>query len=294
MRCLILGGGGMLGHKLWQTASGRFEAYATVHAGLHRSCADGVLDPRRTIEHVAADRLDSVAGALDAARPDVVVNCIGIVKQRADAGDPITSITVNALFPHQLADLCRQRGARLIQVSTDCVFSGRDGRYKETDPPDPDDLYGRSKLLGEVSGEGCLTVRSSMIGRELGTDRGLVEWALSQRGRAVRGFRRAIFSGLTTLALSRIICDIAERHAELHGVWHVAAAPISKLDLLYLIRDMYSLDLMIEPADQPAIDRSLDGARFRAATGWSAPNWPEMIREMADDPTPYGTVVARS
>jgi dTDP-4-dehydrorhamnose reductase len=294
MRLLILGGSGMLGHKLLQVASERFETYATLHASLAGSHAANVLDPSRTIEHIAADRLDSVAGALDAARPDVVVNCIGIVKQREDAHDPITSITVNALFPHQLADLCRQRGARLIQISTDCVFSGHGSRYTETDLPDPEDLYGRSKLLGEVEGEGCLTIRSSMIGRELGTDHGLVEWVLSQRGRTVRGFRRAIFSGLTTLELSRIICEVAERHRDLHGLWHVAAEPISKLELLHLIRDTYSLDLTIEPADQPAIDRSLDGARFRAATGLTAPTWPEMIREMATDPTPYGALAARS
>jgi dTDP-4-dehydrorhamnose reductase len=294
MRLLILGGGGMLGHKLLQVASERFETYATVHASIEHSRAADVFDPSRTIEQVAADRLDSVAGALDVAHPDVVVNCIGIVKQREDAHDPIMSITVNALFPHQLAALCRQRGARLIQISTDCVFSGRGSLYKETDPPDPEDLYGRSKLLGEVAGEGCLTVRTSMIGRELGTDRGLVEWVLSQRGRTVRGFRRAVFSGLTTLELSRIICEVAERHRDLHGLWHVAAEPISKLELLHLIRETYSLNLTIEPTDQPAIDRSLDGARFRAATGLTAPSWPQMIREMAADPTPYGTLAARS
>lgn len=289
MRLLVLGGGGMLGHKLWQVAAEHFEAYATVRGTLAQSSAARVLDPAQTVEHVAADRLDRVASTLDRVRPDVVVNCIGIVKQRPDASDPVLSIAINALFPHQLAALCRTRGIRLLHVSTDCVFSGQRGNYRESDRPDPEDLYGHSKLLGEVSGEGCLTVRSSMIGRELGSARGLVEWTLAQDGRTVRGFRRAIFSGLTTLELSRVICEVAARQRDLHGLWHIAAAPISKLDLLHLIRDAYGLNLTIEPADEPVIDRSLDGERFRAATGLIAPDWPQMIRDLANDPTPYGT-----
>jgi dTDP-4-dehydrorhamnose reductase len=294
MRLLILGGSGMLGHKLWQVASARAEAYATVRTGLAQSAVAGVLDPARTVEHVTAERPESVARALDLVRPDVVVNCIGIVKQRPDASDPILSITVNALLPHHLAALCQSRAVRLIQVSTDCVFSGQRGNYAETDRPDPEDLYGQTKLLGEVAGPGCLTVRSSMIGRELGTARGLVEWALSQGGQTVRGFRRAIFSGHTTLELARIICEVAERHPDLQGLWHVAAEPISKLELLTLIREAFALDLTIQPDDLPAIDRSLDGRRFSAETGLVAPGWPTMIRDLANDPTPYDEPAARA
>jgi dTDP-4-dehydrorhamnose reductase len=286
-RVLILGGTGMLGHKLWQVARERFETFVMVRGGPERCAEYGLFDPRRTIEGVSAEDFGSVIEAVAEARPDVVVNCVGIVKQRAAANDPIANITVNALFPHQVARLCQGMGARLIHLSTDCVFSGRRGGYSEADEPDPNDQYGRAKLLGEVSSGGCLTLRSSLIGRELGTCQGLLEWFLSQRGGTVRGFRRAIFSGLTTAAMARIICEIVERHPHLEGVWHVASEPISKLDLLLLIREALHLDVRIEPDDSAVIDRSLDDRRFREATGMAPPSWPAMIAELAADPSPY-------
>jgi dTDP-4-dehydrorhamnose reductase len=291
MKMLVLGGSGMLGHQLWQTAAVRGEAYATVRGSLGESAASGVLDPARTVEFVAADDFSSVVRAFDAVQPTVVANCIGVVKQRPEANDPLVSITINSLFPHQLARLCRERAARLIHVSTDCVFSGQRGAYTELDVPDPEDLYGRSKLLGEVMGDGCLTLRSSMIGRELQGALSLLEWFLAQRGVTVRGYSRAYFSGLTTPALSRIICDVAEYHPDLHGVWHVAAAPISKLALLRLVRDAFGLDVTIEVDDLTAIDRTLNGQRFEDATGFVVPDWPTMIRELAAAPRPTSTLV---
>ena len=178
-------------------------------------------------------------------------------------------------------------GARVIHLSTDCVFSGRKGHYSETDSPDGEDLYGRTKLLGEVAVEGCLTIRTSMIGRELAGQHGLLEWFLSNDGGHVRGFRRAVFSGFTTNVLSELICDVIAEHRSLSGMWHVAAEPINKFDLLHLIRDAYGLSVDIEPDDSMVCDRSLDGSRFRAATGFVAPSWDAMIGSMAADGTPY-------
>jgi dTDP-4-dehydrorhamnose reductase len=217
--------------------------------------------------------------AIAAVKPDVVVNCIGIVKQLDAAHDPVPSISVNALFPHRLAALVQAADARLLHVSTDCVFSGRGGGYTEADEPDPVDLYGRTKLLGEVVGAGALTVRTSIVGRELGTTQGLLEWFLAQSG-PVRGYARAIFSGVTTEALAEVLAEIAAHHSALSGVWHVASEPITKLELLHRLAHTFGHAVAIEPDDRLAIDRSLDGSRFVAATGIETPSWDDMLAQL--------------
>ena len=289
MRVLILGGAGMLGHKLWQISADKFDSFVTLRDEFASVARYGIFDQARTLTGVRADDFESVQRALSTVRPDVVVNCIGIVKQDAAAKDPIVGITVNSLFPHRLAQSCRDLNARLIHLSTDCVFSGSKGNYSESDLADPPDLYGRTKLLGEVTAEHCLTIRTSMIGRELRGSHGLLEWFLAQQGNQVRGFKRAIFSGFTTGALARMIVDIIAGQRELHGVWHVAAQAISKFDLLTLIKQTYGLDVEIEADENFRCDRSLDGRRFVEATGFQAPDWPEMIAEMHADPTPYNS-----
>jgi dTDP-4-dehydrorhamnose reductase len=209
------------------------------------------------------------------------------VKQDSAALDPLTSISINALFPHRLAVICRAANARLIHLSTDCVFSGRKGNYVEEDSSDAEDIYGKTKYLGEVAGTGCLTLRTSMIGRELGGCHGLLEWFLSQQGKTVRGFRRAIFSGFTTRALSETIASIIADQPQLDGIWHLAAAPISKFELLTLIKEKGGLHVQIEPDDTFSCDRSLNGTRFRNATCFVAPTWSDMISELFKDTTPY-------
>jgi dTDP-4-dehydrorhamnose reductase len=287
MKVLILGGSGMLGHKLWQRLAPDFYTHVTFRQSPQAYSAYGIFDPARSIGGVSAEDFDTVIRALASVRPDVVVNCIGIVKQDATAKDPLKSITVNALFPHRLAHSCRAANARLIHISTDCVFSGQSGDYKETDKADAEDLYGRTKLLGEVDYENALTIRTSMIGRELSGAHGLVEWFLSQRGQTVRGFKRAVFSGFTTAALADIISNVIAKHPELRGVWHVAAEPINKFDLLSLVKEAFGLNIEIVAEDSFICDRSLDADRFRRETGWAPDGWPQMIDQMAQDPTPY-------
>ena len=275
----------MLGHKLWQTFAERFDTFVTF-----RQPPTGfatIFDSSRTVSGVSANDFDTVTRAVASVKPEVLVNCIGIVKQDSAAKDPLTSISINALFPHRLAQLCRATGARLIHLSTDCVFSGRGGNYQEDDSSDAEDLYGRTKLLGEVGSPGCLTLRTSMIGRELTGAHGLVEWFLSQQGKRVRGFRRAVFSGFTTPALAETIAWIIEEHPSLEGVWHVAAEPINKFDLLTLVKERAGLEIEIEPDDSFVCDRSLNGERFREATGFVPPKWSDMISQLFQDPTPY-------
>ena len=287
MKVLVLGGSGMLGHKLWQVFSSRFDTYVTVRKGFDSYERYGLLTPARTMDNVSAQDLDSVIRAMDRVRPTVVMNCIGIVKQAEVARDPVASTEINSLFPHRLARLCQSKGIRLIHMSTDCVFSGRKGNYSENDLSDAEDLYGRTKFLGEVRGEGCLTIRTSMIGRELETSYGLIEWFLSQEGKTVSGYERAVFSGFTTNALAEIMVKIIAEHTDLHGIWHVASEPISKFELLTLVKQVYGLDIKIKPDKAVVIDRSLNGERFRQATGFVCPTWHAMIEQMYRDPTLY-------
>lgn len=213
--------------------------------------------------------------------PDVVVNCTGIVKQLSESDDPLAALPVNALVPHRLAKHCAASGARLIHFSTDCVFSGARGCYLEEDSPDATDLYGRSKLMGEVMNENVVTLRTSLIGHELNTNRSLVSWFLSQSG-TVKGFRRAIFSGLPTIEMARVIEDFILPNAKLYGLYNLSAEPISKHELLVLIRDIYGMKINIIPDDSLVIDRSLNSSRFRDATGFVPKSWPEMILAMRD------------
>ena len=176
---------------------------------------------------------------------------------------------------------------RLIHFSTDCVFSGRKGMYSEKDDIDTTDLYGLSKYLGEVDGDNCLTIRTSIIGKELNTKNGLFEWFLSNDGGAVEGYTNAIFSGFPTIVLAEILVKIISGFPELSGVWHVSSDPISKFDLLKLIAIEYGLQINIKPFADFLEDRSLDSSRFRNETGIIPPKWPELIRIMKEDPTPY-------
>ncbi len=287
MRILILGAGGMLGHKLCQVYRDRFETWATVRSNDQEYVKYRLFDPKCLLGGVDTAEFDTVLRAFETAQPSVVVNAIGIIKQLPAAQDPIASIEVNSLFPHRLAQVCHGRGARLIHINTDCVFSGRKGIYREDDAPDAEDLYGRSKLLGEVSEPNCLTLRTSLIGRELDSCHGLVEWFMSNRGGTVQGYTNAIFSGFPTLILAEIIANVIERHPDLSGVYHVSSKPISKFQLLCMLRDAYQIPVEIEPFPNISIDRSLDSSRLLAATGYQPPPWQEMIRTMVNDPTPY-------
>ena len=279
---LIVGANGMLGNACMRviSASGD-QVWGTVRSAATFSLFEEPVR-QRLVSGVDAEDFATLERVVSDKQPDVVVNCVGVIKQLAAADDPLVALPLNALFPHRLARLCATAGARLIHISTDCVFSGSRGMYREADRPDADDLYGVSKLLGEVDYPGAVTLRTSIIGHELGSSRSLLDWFLSQSGE-VQGFTKAIFSGLTTAELSRVIRDHVAPQADLRGLYHVSAAPISKYDLLGLIKDVYGRDIEISPSDKLTIDRSLNSSRFRAATGWEPPSWPVMIREMHAD-----------
>jgi dTDP-4-dehydrorhamnose reductase len=285
-RVLIFGASGMLGHRLWRECKDRFDAFGTVRGRAGSLPDGGGGEDDRIVGGVSAEELESVDSAIARTSPQVAVNCIGIVKQSEAARRAAGMVEVNSLFPQHLAGICGTRGVRLIHISTDCVFSGRQGGYDELDLPDPADLYGRSKLAGEPESPGALNLRTSMIGWELTTRNGLLEWFASQEEGAVTGFRHAVFSGPTVPEVARLIAKIAEAHPKLAGTYHVGAAPISKYELLVKIRDALGLRVEIEPADEPRIDRSLDSSKLRDAVGWTAPSWDEMVAELARERRP--------
>ena len=281
MRILILGGDGMLGHQLLRHLRDHHDVRITLRQGSESYEGNPLLIGGRPFYGVDARQRDTVLEIVTDFRPEAVVNAIGIVKQRPEGKEVIPSIEVNALLPHRLAQSCQAVGARLVHLSTDCVFSGRKGKYSEDHVPDAEDLYGRSKLLGEVSEPHCITLRTSMIGPELTRKTGLLEWLLSQRNHCIKGFTKAIFSGFPTCELARIVEMILVEHPKIHGVYHVASAPIDKYHLLTLIRDRLDLPVTIERDSTLECDRSLDASRFNRETGYSSPTWQTMIDDMA-------------
>jgi dTDP-4-dehydrorhamnose reductase len=291
MRILILGGSGMLGHKLLLglRAAGH---YVSCTLRDDRSSSGLARLPLFAGPDVfwGIDVIDwpSLRTLLRAHQPDVVINAVGIIKQRQLATSAIPSIQINALLPHQLAETVAAWSGRLIHFSSDCVFSGDRGDYTESDNCDADDLYGRSKFLGEVIGaSNVVTLRSSIIGRELHHHQSLLDWFLSQNHREVKGFTRVIYAGLTTNEFVTVVNRIITQHPELAGLFQVASDPISKHDLLQMVANAFRLDVRIVPTDEPFSDRSFSGAKFTAATGYVAPPWPDLVAALASDQTPY-------
>ena len=280
MNILVLGASGMLGNAMVRVLSEPpdWQVFGTIRSeGARRFFDDRI--SKRLLTGVDVEQHDSLLQAFLRARPNVVINCVGLVKQLADANDPLQAIPINSLLPHRLARLCGVAGARLVHISTDCVFAGDRGGYRESDVADAHDLYGRTKLLGEVTYPHTVTLRTSIIGHELQSAHGLVGWFLSQE-KGCRGFTKAIFSGVPTVVLAQIIRDVVIPNAALSGLYHVASAPIDKYHLLQLVAAGYKKDIEIVPDDRLVIDRSLNADRFRDATGYVTPEWPALIASM--------------
>lgn len=287
---LVLGGTGMLGHKMYQVLRQRLSrVYCMVRATSDDPALREIdLFQNSSVLHgFDAMELSAIERVLREIRPAVVVNCIGVIKHRDEAADALRSITINALLPHRLAQLLSGWGGRLIHFSTDCVFSGQTGHYREVDFADARDLYGRTKYLGEVSGPGSVTLRTSIIGRELFYGASLLEWFRSQNHRKVKGFKRAFYSGVTTNWIAQLVADIIENQPDLSGLYQVTSQTITKFDLLSMLREAYRLDIDIVPDEEFWCDRSMSGEKFTQATGYVCPPWPELVAQLAADPTPY-------
>ncbi|MBX7054864.1 MAG: SDR family oxidoreductase [Pyrinomonadaceae bacterium] len=287
MKILVFGASGMLGHKLIQQLSPGFDTWGTIRRDYSTIERYGIFSKDRIIQNVDVEDPSSVEGAIRLFEPDVVINAVGVIKQMPTSKDVIKTLMTNAIFPHRVAGLAKKYGFRFITVSTDCVFDGAKGGYTEDDISNAKDLYGKSKSLGEVDLENCLTIRTSIIGRELGTDHSLVEWVLSNRGKQIKGFTNAIYSGFPTIIFADIIANLIVNEAGLTGLFHIASKPINKFDLVSLINEYYNAGIEVVPDGEFKIDRSLDSTRFEQLTGFRPQPWDEMIQIMASDTTPY-------
>jgi dTDP-4-dehydrorhamnose reductase len=289
-RILVLGGAGALGHKMFQLLRQKFP---DTHCTIRGKISDPTLrhielfQAGNVIEQIDASDFARLAALLDSLRPEFVVNCIGVIKQRPATHDIITSLTLNSLLPHKLAELCQRTGSKLIHFSTDCVFSGSRGSYREDDVSDATDIYGRTKYLGETREESALTLRTSFIGRELAHHVSLLDWFLSQNHQQVNGYTNAIYTGLTSIELVRVVSLIIGQHRELSGLYQVTSKAISKFELLGLLRDAYKLDIRIQADTGFRCNRSMVGEKFQQATGYCSPSWPELVAQVANDTTPY-------
>jgi dTDP-4-dehydrorhamnose reductase len=291
MRIIVLGAAGMLGHKVFQKLRAHYPGtLATMWEDVTQPPLDRVdlLQGADVIPGVDVTDFPRLQRLLADIRPDYIINCVGIVKQRDEAKKAIPSVTINSLLPHMLAQFSAEWGGRVIHPSTDCVFSGRKGAYTEDDASDAEDLYGKSKFLGELSTvDNGLTLRTSIIGRELVTHHSLLDWFLAQQGRTVSGYTRVIYSGVTTNQFAKVVQWLIAHYPSLHGLYQLVASPISKHDLLALFEQAYHVDVEIVPDDSVVSDRSMRGDRFYAATGYVSPSWPHLVEELAQDETPY-------
>jgi dTDP-4-dehydrorhamnose reductase len=280
MKIIVLGASGMLGHAMLAVLSDdpKLRVIGTVRSRSSISNLSQDLG-QKCIANIDVENPDQLMNLFCAEQPDVVINCVGLIKQQANANDPLSVLPINALLPHRLANLCKISNSRLIHISTDCIFSGNKGGYHEDDLSDAEDLYGKSKYIGEVTYPHCITLRTSIIGHELAGNYALLEWFLSQTG-VVRGFSHAIFSGLPTVELSKVVRDFVLPNVALSGVYHVASDAINKYDLLNQIASVYDKKIAIERDSDFQIDRSLNAERFYGATGYRAPPWEKLLLQM--------------
>lgn len=284
MKILVFGGTGMLGHKLVEVLGNEHEVFSVVHKSISEYPGHPSLTPSHIFDNFDAASQTQLEEILRKVKPEVVLNAIGTIKQKAvGSNDVIRMLETNSVFPQRLGTIAEGEGFRLITFSTDCVFSGTKGNYNESDVPDATDIYGQSKRWGEVINENSLTIRTSIIGRELSTRFGLVEWFLSQSGSSAKGYTKAIFSGFPTLVLADIILFLIRDFPDLSGLYHLSSDPITKFDLLGLVNNTAKANVRLIPDTEYVIDRSLDSTRFRKMTIWQPPPWPEMVDRMCSE-----------
>lgn len=273
MKILIIGSNGMLGHSLYRYFSRKYDVIATARSKAW---------DKDILEGYDISDIKKFENLIHAEKPNLVFNCVGIIKQLNESKDNEICIHANALWPHQLASICKKNNSKLIHFSTDCVFSGENGMYTEASVADSRDLYGLSKYLGEVHYDHTLTLRTSIIGHELNSNVSLVDWFLSQVENC-KGFRKAIYSGFPTNSLARVIDKyVLERFlsGQVHGLYHISTDPINKYDLLKLVASKYNKNIEIEPYDDFAIDRSLNSTRFQKKFGYKPDSWEDLVNEM--------------
>ena len=288
MKVCVLGAGGLLGHMLIRVLGKSNDVYGSTREVRSSSSPLARFLPQdKWIDEIDASNSESINRVFGFEDFDVVINCIGLIKQRNSQVSDGEMMAVNAEFPHQLAQVANSHGTRVIHISTDCVFSGSKGNYVESDEPDPVDVYGKSKLLGELNDAQNLTLRTSHIGRELTVRKSFIEWLLKHKGGRVDGYSHAIYSGLTTQELSRLISVLLHTNLGITGMFHVSSQPISKLEIINKLNELLNLQVAVTSDSSVQINRSLNSDKFQRATGLTPNNWDQMLSEFCKDQKSY-------
>ena len=284
MRVLILGVSGLIGHKILQEFTSYFEVFGTLHKSKNFYNNIKLFSGNNIIENIDVSEYEIVNGVINAINPDVVLNCVGITKRKDEINNSIKALTVNSVFPHQLANWAQNSGKKVIHFSTDCVFDGKTGNYNETSLTTAEDMYGRTKALGELKYERTLTIRSSFIGQELFGKTELLEWFLSQNGKQIKGFRNTFYSGVSTIFMAHVIRDIILNFPDLSGLYNLAPEkPISKFDLLSIAKTAFNVKVDIIPEDEHAHLPTLDGSKLRTKMNLVVPSWQSMMNELSSN-----------
>ncbi|NLN83925.1 MAG: SDR family oxidoreductase [Firmicutes bacterium] len=286
MKVLILGVNGLIGHKLFQVLNKNgFDSFGTIRKSKKDFLRYEFMQSDNIVENIQIDDISDVNIVLNTLAPEILINCVGITIRKPEINDPIKTIAINSLFPHQLAVRCAELGIRMIHLSTDCVFSGKQGMYTEDSVPDALDMYGRTKALGEVRNmDNCLTLRSSFIGTEISDKTELLEWFLAQKGKTIRGYTNAMYSGVSTTFLSSVIMDILCNYPKLSGLYQIATdTPISKYDLLKHAQKAFNIELDIQAYEGVSINKSLSGEKLKKIINFNVPSWEKMLQELAEE-----------
>lgn len=288
MRILILGISGLIGHKLFQELSEDFEVFGTLHKSKRQYGDIHLFSGQNAIENINVSEFEILKGVLYAINPDVILNCVGITKRKSEINDACKVLTINSVFPHRLANWAEINQKRVIHFSTDCVFNGEIGNYKETSLTNAEDVYGKTKALGEIDYKHTLTIRSSFIGQELFEKTELLDWFLSQNGNQIKGFRKTLYSGVSTIIMARVVKNIILNYPNLFGLYQLAPEkPISKYDLLCIAKEAFNVNVEIIPEDEQIHLPTLDGSKLRNEINLIIPTWHEMMNELSSQRSYY-------
>ncbi len=281
---IVLGAAGMLGHKIWQHLNTLYpnQVFGTLRNATQHYDQFNLFDERRMLQVDVAD-FAKLEACLDKVKPQWIINCIGLTLRKPDLADLEKCIEINSMLPHRLKAWAANNSSKVIHFSTDCVFDGKKGNYSLNDAPSATDLYGKSKYLGEISGPHALTLRLSIVGRELEKKTELLEWLLAQKKQKIKGYSKVIYSGLSTLRVAHEVAKIIQKHPDLNGIYQLASQPISKFELLKLFNIAFKVEAEIEEFEGYTSDKSLNSEAYSKATGFVAPNWKDMTLELLTD-----------
>ena len=279
MKIFITGIDGMIGHKIAQSLSKEHTIIGSSRKNI-KSEDLGIND----CELITHDFLkDDILEILDKINPEIIVNCAGITIRRGINDNYDNTILLNSNLPHIIDDWTERNQSKLIHFSSDCVFSGKKGNYLDESIPDATDLYGLSKSRGEVKSKNTLTIRCSIIGREIFNHTELFEWIYSMRGKQIKGYNNVLYSGVTSIWMGRVLKKILKYHTELSGIYNISSEPITKYSLLNLINEHFKLGIEISRDNKIKSNKVLISKKFTEITDINPPNWDDLMTELKED-----------